>query len=77
LRLIINFNELKLTDDVSWLIIPGANLASVNRGDRENRVSSPFPLFPFVQRFPVPKLHIAEVIIERALAVLRECQISL
>jgi hypothetical protein len=31
--LIINFNELKLTDGASRLILPGANPESVNRED--------------------------------------------
>jgi hypothetical protein len=65
LGLIINFNESKLTDGVSRLIIPGAeSRMSHRKRQSKQRFSSPFPPFPYVQKIPqsafnMPKLFLA------------------
>ena len=54
LGLIINFNELKLADGISRLILPGANMECVNGVDRGNRERiALFSLLPYVQFFQI------------------------
>lgn len=50
LALVIIFNELKLTDGVSRLIIP--RLQYSNKSTEETRFSPPLPPFPHVQNAP-------------------------
>ena len=49
LGLIINFNEQKLTDGVSRLILPGANLVLFNKRRLSERSNPPFAQLPPVQ----------------------------